>query len=154
MINSIPGRYFLVSGAGDALTPLNAFDEALRAAGIGDLNLVRVSSIIPPRCQKIDPQPIAPGTLVASAYASITSALPGELIAPGVAVGIPEERDRAGVIMEYSSRGHREEIEEIVTSMARHALEARGLRVRMIDCRAVEVKVENVAAAFAGVVLI
>jgi len=38
--------------------------------------------------------------------------------------------------------------------MARQALEARGLRVRMIDCRAVEVKVENVAAAFAGVVLI
>lgn len=154
MIHELPQRYFLVSGTGDAATPLNAFDDALRAAGIGDLNLVKVSSIVPPRCQRINPEPISPGTLVPTAYASITSGLPGEIIAAGVAVGIPEERDRAGVIMEYSSRGHREEIEEIVVGMARNALDARGLRVRSIECRAVEIKVEKVAAAFAGVVLI
>lgn len=154
MINEIPGRYFLVSGAADAATPLNAFDGALHNAGIGDLNLVKVSSIIPPDCHKIDPYTINPGTLVASAYASITSALPGEVIAAGVAVAIPEEVDRAGIIMEYSARGHREEIEEIVINMARNALQMRGLIIKHVESRTIEVKVENVAAAFAGVVLI
>lgn len=154
MIYSVPRSYFLVSGAADAQTPLNAFDAALRDAGIEDLNLVKVSSIVPPGCQRVDPRPIAAGTMVAAAYASITSALPGEVIAAGVAVGLPEEADRAGIIMEYSARGHREEIEEIVSSMARYALEMRGLTVGDIECCAVETKVENVSAAFAGVVLI
>jgi arginine decarboxylase len=133
---------------------LNAFDAALRAAGIGDVNLVKVSSIIPPRCRKVEPYVIPPGSLVTVAYASINSSLPGEVISAGVAVGIPEEEDRAGVIMEYSARGRTDEIEEIVSNMAGQALEMRGLRVKSIETRATEVKVENVAAAFAGVVLI
>lgn len=154
MIGVIPDRYFIVSGVADASTPLNAFDGALRNAGIGDLNLVKVSSIIPPKCQKVNPYAISPGTLTATAYASITSALPGEIIAAGVAVARPDEIDRAGVIMEYSARGHREEIEEIVINMARNALQERGLPIKHIESCAIEVKVENVAAAFAGVVLI
>jgi arginine decarboxylase len=154
VIGTIPGRYFIVCGAADAQTPLNAFDGALHNAGIGDLNLVRVSSIIPPNCRKVESHTINPGSLIAAAYASITSALPGEVIAAGIAVAIPEEPDRAGVVMEYSARGHREEIEEIVINMARGALEMRGLAVNRLESRAVDVKVENVAAAFAGVVLI
>lgn len=154
MISTIPSSYFLVAGTGEAQTPLNAFDAALLNAGVGDLNLVKVSSIVPPRCQKMDPYPIAPGSLVAIAYASINSTLPGEVISAGVAVGIPEEADRAGIIMEYSARGHREEIEEIVAGMAHNALHCRGLGIRSIECRAVEIKVASVAAAFAGVVLI
>jgi arginine decarboxylase len=154
VIGYVPQTYFIVSGEGEASTPLNAFDAALRAAGIGDVNLVKVSSIIPPRCRKVEPYVIPPGSLVTVAYASINSSLPGEVISAGVAVGIPEEEDRAGVIMEYSARGRTDEIEEIVSNMAGQALEMRGLRVKSIETRATEVKVENVAAAFAGVVLI
>ena len=154
MINSIPSNFFLVAGTGEGLTPLNAFDAALLSAGIGDINLVKVSSIVPPRCRKVEPYHFAPGTLVAIAYADINSTLHGEVVAAGVAVGIPEEPDQAGVIMEYSARGHRQEIEEIVTGMARNALHRRGLGIRNIECCAVDVKVDTVAAAFAGVVLI
>ncbi|MBU1651065.1 pyruvoyl-dependent arginine decarboxylase, partial [bacterium] len=88
------------------------------------------------------------------AYASMTSSLPGEVISAGVAVGIPEDDDHCGVIMEYSARGHRHEIEEIVSNMAHQALEMRGLTIKSIECCSVEAKVENVAAVFAGVVLI
>lgn len=144
----------MVAGAAEAPTPLNAFDGALRDAGIGDLNLVKVSSIVPPDCRKVDPQPIAPGSLVATAYSSITSDLPGEVISAGVAVGIPMEGDQSGIIMEHSARGHRQEIEDFVTGMARYALEVRRLTVRSIECRAIEIKVDKVAAAFAGVILL
>lgn len=154
MILPLPKQYFIVAGKGEGPTPLNAFDAALGDAGIGDLNLVKVSSIVPPNCSRCEPMAVPPGTLIAIAYAAKTSTLPGEVIAAGVAVGIPEEEDRAGVIMEYSALGHGAEVREIVESMAKHALTSRGLRVRSIESRIIEAKVEHVAAAFAGVVLI
>lgn len=154
MISTIPTRFFIVCGTGEAATPLNAFDTALHRAGVGDLNLVKVSSIIPPGCRLTKPIGIEPGSLVSAAYAEITSSLPGEVISAGVAAGIPRERNRAGVIMEYSARGRIHEIEEIVERMARDALEMRGLTAERIHTRAVEIKVESVAAAFAGVVLL
>ncbi len=155
MIGLVPRQYFIVSGVGVGFTPLNAFDAALGAAGIRDLNLVKVSSIIPPQCQRMELHPQPAGALIAIAYAAKTSTLHGEVIAAGVAVGLPEEGDRAGVIMEYSALGHRQEVEEIVRDMARSALESRGLNIRQIESCAIDVKVENqAAAAFAGVVLL
>ncbi|RJP76214.1 MAG: arginine decarboxylase, pyruvoyl-dependent [Candidatus Zixiibacteriota bacterium] len=154
MIHTIPKQYFIVAGTGEGFTPLVAFDAALGDAGIRDLNLVKVSSIVPPGCQRIELRAIAPGSLVPIAYASKTTTLPGEVIAAGVAVGIPEDDSRAGIIMEYSALGHRQEVEEIVTAMARQALESRGVAIRHIECRAVDIKAEHIAAAFAGVVLL
>ena len=49
-----PHYYTLVSGIGKSQFPLVAFDNALRDAGIGDYNLVRVSSILPPNCKFCD----------------------------------------------------------------------------------------------------
>jgi len=47
-IRILPKYYFVVSGAAlSPVSPLNAFDEALKAAGIYNLNLVKVSSILP-----------------------------------------------------------------------------------------------------------
>jgi len=155
MISTVPRNFVIVSGTGEGYTPLNAFDAALGTSGIGDLNLVKVSSIVPPHCTRIEPQAIAPGTLIAIAYAAKTSTLHGEVIAAAVAVGLPEDETRAGVIMEYSALGHKQEVEEIVITMAQKALESRGLKIRSIESRAIEVKVEHDAvAAFAGVVLI
>lgn len=41
-------RYTLVSGVGSGNTELNAFDNALYNAGVGNYNLIKVSSILPP----------------------------------------------------------------------------------------------------------
>ncbi|MCX6640633.1 MAG: arginine decarboxylase, pyruvoyl-dependent [bacterium] len=151
---SVPRRYFLVSGCSEAPTELNAFDGALRQAGVGDVNLLKVSSIVPPACRRIDPIALPKGALIPIAYASISSDKPGEVIAAAIAVGIPEEIDQVGVIMEHSAVGHQAEVEKIATDMARTALEMRGLSIKSIESRAVEIKVKDVAAAFAGVALI
>ena len=37
------------AGHAEGGTTLNAFDNALLAAGIGNINLIKVSSILPPR---------------------------------------------------------------------------------------------------------
>lgn len=47
-IRLLPRYYLVVSGIGlSRASPINAFDKALREAGIHDLNLVEVSSILP-----------------------------------------------------------------------------------------------------------
>ena len=58
MILPLPKQYFIVAGKGEGFTPLNAFDAALGDAGVGDLNLVKVSSIVPPFCERTEPQRI------------------------------------------------------------------------------------------------
>ena len=105
MIIKTPTHYFLVSGASEGYTPLNAFDGALLQAGIGNTNIVKMSSIVPPHCQLIAPIALPPGALVPTAYASITSDVPGEIISAGVAVALPEDENQNGLIMEYSAKG-------------------------------------------------
>jgi len=153
MIIKTPTHYFLASGASEGFTPLNAFDGALLRAGIGDTNLVKMSSIVPPRCRLISPVPLPPGALVPTAYASITSDVPGETISSAVAVALPKEPDFPGLIMEYSGRGTKAEIEERVRRMAAEGMELRGREIKDLKSIAVEHRVQRVGATLAAVVL-
>ncbi len=153
MIIKTPTHYFLVSGASEGFTSLNAFDGALLRAGIGDTNIVKMSSIVPPRCQLISPVPLPPGSLVPTAYASITSDVPGQMISSAVAVALPKEPQYAGLIMEYSGRGSKAEIEEMVRQMALEGMKLRKREIKDLKSMAVEHKVQKVGATLAAVVL-
>ena len=153
MIIKTPTHYFMVSGASEGFSSLNAFDGALLRAGIGDTNLVKMSSIVPPRCQLISPVPLPPGSLVPTAYASITSDVPGETIASAVAVALPKEPQYAGLIMEYSARGSKAEIEETVRRMATEGMKLREREIKELKSIAIELKIQKVGATFAAVVL-
>jgi len=67
------------AGHAEGGTPLNAFDNALLAAGIGNINLVKISSILPPEVPVIELPKIKLGALIPTAYAAMTSEKPGEL---------------------------------------------------------------------------
>ncbi len=149
-----PQAYFLVSGTGDAERRLVAFDLALMRAGIADVNLVRLSSIVGPRAKRIEPVKLAPGVLVPTAYAQICSDHAGERVAAAVAVAHPDDPQRAGVIMEYSAHCSAEEAERIVRGMAEEAIANRGLDVKRIESISAEHVVERTGCAFAGVVQI
>jgi arginine decarboxylase len=153
VIIKTPTHYFLVSGASEGFTPLNAFDGALLSAGIGDTNLVKMSSIVPPRCQLISPVPLPPGSLVPTAYASISSDIPGEIISSAVAVALPKEPHYPGLIMEYSGRGTKVDIEETVRRMALEGMKLRLRETKDLISIAVEHKVQKVGATLAAVVL-
>lgn len=43
-----PKKYFVTAGSAEGNNQLNAFDHALLKSGIGNLNLLRVTSILPP----------------------------------------------------------------------------------------------------------
>jgi pyruvoyl-dependent arginine decarboxylase len=53
-------KLYLVAGKAEGGTPLNAFDNALLDAGIGDVNLIKVSSIIPPGAEVVMEKPNLP----------------------------------------------------------------------------------------------
>ncbi len=152
MIIKTPTKYFLVAGSAEGFTPLNAFDNALLNAGIGNTNLVKMSSIVPPGAKEIEPIKLPQGALVPVAYAHIFSDIPGEIISAAVAVAIPEE-DHCGLIMEYSARGHKEDIEAIVKKMAKKGMEQRGLKIKTLKSISVEHRVKEIGAAIAAVIL-
>ena len=104
MIIKTPTTYYMTSGASEGFTVLNAFDGALMAAGIGNTNLVKMSSICPPHTREVSSITLPHGALVPVAYASITCEKPGQVIAAGVAIAFPEDEDHAGLIMEYSAQ--------------------------------------------------
>lgn len=146
-----PTKFTLVAGAGEGSTALNAFDRALLEAGAGNVNLLRVSSILPPGARYLEQIALPPGALVPVAYGTIKSATPGERIAAAVAVGIPESG--YGVIMEYSGHTSAEEAERIIRKMVEEAFVMRGLNLVTYRVKSVEHRVKNVAAVFAGIVL-
>ena len=153
MIFKTPTQYFLVSGASDGYTPLNAFDSALLQAGIGNTNIVKMSSIVPPHCQMISPIALPPGALVPAAYAALTSDVPGETISAGVALALPEDENQNGLIMEYSAKGERLQIEETVRNMAMEGMKLRGWPIKELKSIAIEYKIKKIGAVLAAVVL-
>lgn len=147
-----PKKFTLVAGSGEGATTLNAFDAALLASGLGNLNLLKVSSILPPLAEYIEKLEIPFGSLVPTAYGSICSQKPGAIISAAVAVGIPAG-DTFGVIMETSDCCSKTEIEKRITDMVVEAFAVRNLEFQEIRVYAVEHEVKTCGAAFAGVAL-
>lgn len=153
MMVKTPTKFFLTAGKAEGYMPLNAFDAALLDAGVGDTNLVRMSSILPPSCEEIKPAKLPYGSLVPIAYASMNDHIPGEKISAGVAIAIPEDPKEPGLIMEYSARGHKSDIEAIVRKMAEEGFKTRNRALKEIKSIAIEHTVDKIGAVFAAVVL-
>jgi arginine decarboxylase len=154
MLFGKPTKFFLCAGASEGYTQLNAFDASLLTAGVGNTNLIKMSSILPPGVVRTDPVTLEPGSFVPLAYADIASSTPLEVISAAVAVAIPRAPELPGVIMEYSARGQREDVERIVRSMAEEALRYRDYELKEVLSIAVQHRVDTIGAAFAGLVLV
>jgi arginine decarboxylase len=140
----VPGRFFVTSGvANGAPSELNAQDLALREAGIGDCNLVGVSSIIPSGAKETQPVPIPKGAVTFCVLAKMTGEA-GERVGAGLAWawGRTQGGERYGIVAEHHGSGLPSEIEGIARAdllgmaEARHmVLEDVHTRVESIICR-------------------
>ncbi len=140
----VPGRFFVTSGvANGAPSELNAQDLALREAGIGDCNLVGVSSIIPSGAKEIRPVPIPKGAVTFCVLTRMTGA-EGERVGAGLAWawGRTQAGERYGIVAELQGNGLPSEIESLVRAdllgmaEARHmVLEDIHTRVESVICR-------------------
>ncbi len=148
-----PNIFTLVKGAGEGRRLLNAFDQALLTAGIGDTNLVRMSSIIPPGAAERSRIVLPKGALIPIAYAHIDSNQQGELISAAIALGLPDDPSETGVIMEYEARQPLSMVEEKARQMVEDAFTYRNRALREIKSVGIEHIVEQCGAVFAGAVL-
>lgn len=153
MMTPTPTKYFISAGKSEGWSPLNAFDNALINAGVGNTNIVHMSSIVPPSCEYVEKLTLPYGALVPTAYSSKISQIPGDIITASIAVAIPEDDTKPGVIMEYSASSHQQEAEEIVKNMVIEAMKVRNEKIKEIKVISSTHKVEHTGAVFACCVL-
>ena len=153
MIITLPTTYFLVSGYAEGPTLLNAFDNALMKAGVGNTNLLRMSSILPPGCRRIEPKPLPYGALIPVAYAEESSPQPGTPVSAAVAAGVPSDPSLPGVIMEHHATDEERVCREMVLEKMEAAFAARGYKLADVRVASAFGMVKEVGSAFAGVVL-
>lgn len=155
MMVKTPNCYSLVKGAAEGRTRLNAFDKSLLAAGVGDTNLMRMSSILPPAAAEVSVNEIVlpKGGLIPLAYATIDGTTPGQWLSAAIAVGIPEDDREPGVIMEFEDHAPLVNVEEIVRQMVVDGFEYRNRKLKEIKSLGIEHKIERCAAVFAAAVL-
>jgi len=129
----------LTSGSAVGKTPLNAFDNALRNAGIADFNLIKVSSVIPPsvpvrRLMRRSIPISGEGLMVPTIYAELNSDEPGTELAVAVGAGLPPpSQHAAGVVFVAACRGSEQTARTLVAEMVHEGMEQKGLRRHRVE---------------------
>jgi arginine decarboxylase len=109
----VPKAIFLTKGVGKHKEKLASFEEALRAAGVAPFNLVRVSSIFPPKCKlisKVDGlSQLQKGQIVFCVMSENATNEPNRHIAASVGLAVPSDKTKYGYISEHHSFGQTDE---------------------------------------------
>lgn len=110
----VPSKLFLTKGIGRHTEKLTSFEMALRDAKIAEYNLVKVSSIIPPRCKIITLeqgyQYLQQGQIVFCVLSENASNEPHRLIASSIGLANPKDETIHGYLSEHHSYGQNEKI--------------------------------------------
>jgi arginine decarboxylase len=105
----VPRMMFFTKGRGLHKDYLTSFELALRDAEIADLNLVSVSSILPPRCKIVNRQEgrkfLRPGQVVFTIMARSATNEPNRLIASSIGLARPADDSQHGYLSEHHSTG-------------------------------------------------
>jgi arginine decarboxylase len=131
----VPKAVFLTKGVGVHSERLNSFEEALRDAKISSLNLVMVSSIVPPRCVLLEIKPgltqLSPGQITFCVMSRCDCNEEGRLMAASVALLLPEDPNDYGYISEFHGYGMESgEVEDWVCDQAAELYaSAKGLKI-------------------------
>ena len=137
-----PSSYIMVSGIGEDQFQLVSFDKALFSSKIANYNLVKVSSILPPGCKEDNMINVKQGSILFTAYASISSCESG-IISAAVGVGIPQSIDEIGVIMEFSCMDCENVSVHQVREMIQKSMELRKIKIQEIKIASAEAIVSD-----------
>lgn len=109
----VPKLMFFTKGKGTHKDYLTSFEMSLRDAGIGDLNLVSVSSIKPSHCKIVGIKEgrayLRSGQIVFAVMARSATNEPNRLIAASVGLARPVDDNQYGYLSEHHSTGETEQ---------------------------------------------
>lgn len=139
----LSSKYLVGCSIGNGKLKLNAFDDALLKSGVGNYNLLKVSSILPCHCHQRDHIDLPEGSTINTAYASITSKETGKIISAGIGIAIPCNESKVGVIMESSGEVCKTETERKLKKMLVESMKLRNVLDYKIILHSVECTVKD-----------
>jgi arginine decarboxylase len=105
----VPAEVFFTCGAGRHKDKLQAFEMALRDAGIEKCNLVRVSSIYPPGCRRMPRgrglSRLRAGQVTFCVMSDAATNEPNRLVSASIGLAVPRDGKHYGYISEHHSFG-------------------------------------------------
>ncbi len=109
----VPSKFFITSSSAvSEVSDLNAFDKALIKAGIGEQNLVSVSSVIPVGAERVEVCEMPMGAVTHCVLAQMRGC-EGETIAAGIAYTYRKD-GKGGYVAEGHIHGSAESLKEIL----------------------------------------
>ena len=140
----------IVTGKDEGPTKLNAFDNALSDAGIGDVNLIKVSSMLSADAEIQKLPKLKAGAMVNCVLSEVTSDNPGDVITAVIAVAIGNE---LGCVVETT--GINKDTDELIgeaEEMVTYMMEKRDVDIKELRVEFSTTTVKNIASAIASVV--
>lgn len=136
----MPNRFFVTSGrAVSKVTDLNAFDEALLNAGIGEQNLVYVSSILPEGIKQTRRLDLPMGAITHCVLAQQRGG-EGEMISAGIAYGFRDD-GIGGYVAEGHIHGTGKALREVLEFKMAEMSKLRGVKFKSIDFKIEELSI-------------
>ena len=135
----VPSKFFITKSFGMSKTSdLNAFDRALISAGIGEQNLVSVSSVIPIHAESIERCEMPMGAVTHCVLAQMRGT-EGETIAAGIAYAYRKD-GKGGYVAEGHIHGSAESLKEIL-KWKMHEM----ARIREVEFEEIQFEIEELA---------
>jgi len=140
----------ITSGKAEGPSKLNAFDNALLDAGIGNVNLIKVSSIIPANFKFVKLPKLTPGDMINCVLAHKTSKTKGDLITAAIAIAISDD---FGCVAEYSDTNKEpEEVREKAVFMVKEMMMIREMEIKEIIVEEISHTVQKEGSVVAALV--
>ena len=140
----------IVSGSDEGPTKLNAFDNALTDAGIGDVNLIKVSSMLAGNAEISELPKLKAGAMVNCVLSEVTSDVPGDKITAVIAVAIGTE---LGCVVETTGKNKEaDDLIEEAKMMVEYMMEKRGVEIKDLIVECSTTTVSKTASVVASVV--
>lgn len=106
-------KVFFTKGVGRHKEYLTSFELALRDAGIEPLNIVTISSILPPGCKRVSKEEglklLRPGQIAFTVMARLATNEPNRLIAASIGLAQPADASMYGYLSEHHPFGETEQ---------------------------------------------
>lgn len=140
----------VVTGKDEGPTKLNAFDNALSDAGIGDVNLIKVSSMLAGNAEICNLPKLKAGSMVNCVLSEITSDNPGDEITAVIALAIGE---KLGCVVETTGINKSvKDLEDEAKFMVGYMMEKRDVEIKDLIVKSSSATVDKTASVVASVI--
>ena len=151
----IPKEFFVTSGkAISPVSKLNAFDRALKNAGIAQCNLVQVSSILPLGCKKAELKEMPAGSIIYTVMARMDGT-EGMAIGAGIAWAW-EKTGKYGLVVEAHGQMDRKSLKTTLEWKMSEMAKIRGIEISNLNYQTevLTVPLKNYGCALAALIYV